>query len=72
TMAIGKKIVGQETRDLRQMYHYFDYNAWCDELNKNDANKKKKVKLTKKELDAIKRRKEEKKRKFRSKWLLDD
>ena len=50
TINSGKRLVGQEARDLRQLYHYFDYNAWNEELNRTNANQKKKVKLTKKEL----------------------
>ena len=71
-MNTGKRLVGQESRDLRQLYHYFDYNAWNEELNRTNGNQKKKVKLTKKELDAIKTRRAEIKRKHRDKWLLED
>ncbi|CAF1946570.1 unnamed protein product [Rotaria magnacalcarata] len=72
TMNTGKRLVGQDARDLRQLYHYFDYNAWNEELNRTNANQKKKVKLTKKELDAIKARRAAIKRKHRDKWLLED
>ena len=72
TLNTGKRLVGQDSRDLRQLYHYFDYNAWNEELNRTDGNQKKKVKLTKKELDAIKARRAEIKRKHRDKWLLED
>ncbi len=72
TMNTGRRLVGQDARDLRQLYHYFDYNAWNEELNRTNANQKKKVKLTKKELDAIKTRRAEIKRKHRDKWLLED
>lgn len=72
TISTGKRLVGQEARDLRQLYHYFDYNAWNEELNRTNANQKKKVKLTKKELDAIKARRAAIKKKHRDKWLLED
>ncbi|CAF0783318.1 unnamed protein product [Rotaria sp. Silwood1] len=72
TINTGKRLVGQDTRDLRQLYHYFDYNAWNEELNRTNGNQKKKVKLTKKELDVIKARRAEIKRKHRDKWLLED
>ncbi|CAF3346658.1 unnamed protein product [Rotaria socialis] len=72
TIHTGKRLIGQEARDLRQLYHYFDYNAWNEELNRNNGNQKKKVKLTKKELDTIKARRAEIKRKHRDKWLLED
>lgn len=72
TMNTGKRLVGQDARDLRQLYHYFDYNAWNEELNRTNANQKKKVKLSKKELDAIKARRAAIKRKHRDKWLLED
>ncbi|CAF1946742.1 unnamed protein product [Rotaria magnacalcarata] len=72
TINTGKRLVGQEARDRRQLYHYFDYNAWNEELNRNNDNQKKKVKLTKKELHAIKARRAEIKRKHRDKWLLED
>jgi hypothetical protein len=72
TINTGKRLVGQDSRDLRQLYRYFDYNAWNEELNRTNGNQKKKVKLTKKELDAIKTRRAEIKRKHRDKWLLED
>ncbi|CAF1060242.1 unnamed protein product [Adineta ricciae] len=72
TISTGKRLVGQDSRDLRQLYHYFDYNAWNEELNRTNGNQKKKVKLTKKELDAIKARRAAIKRKHRDKWLLED
>ena len=72
TINTGKRLVGQDSRDLRQLYHYFDYNAWNEELNRTNGNQKKKVKLTKKELDAIKARRAAIKRKHRDKWLLED
>ena len=72
TINTGKRLVGQEARDLRQLYHYFDYNAWNEELNRTNGNQKKKVKLTKKELDTIKARRAAIKRKHRDKWLLED
>ncbi|CAF0901733.1 unnamed protein product [Adineta steineri] len=72
TMNTGKRLVGQDARDLRQLYHYFDYNAWNEELNRTNGNQKKKVKLTKKELDNIKARRAAIKRKHRDKWLLED
>ncbi|CAF2826448.1 unnamed protein product [Rotaria sp. Silwood2] len=72
TINTGKRLVGQDSRDLRQLYHYFDYNAWNEELNRTNSNQKKKVKLTKKELDVIKARRAEIKRKHRDKWLLED
>ncbi|CAF2531142.1 unnamed protein product [Rotaria sp. Silwood2] len=72
TINTGKRLVGQDARDLRQLYHYFDYNAWNEELNRTNGNQKKKVKLTKKELDVIKARRAAIKRKHRDKWLLED
>ena len=72
TINTGKRLVGQDARDLRQLYHYFDYNAWNEELNRTNANQKKKVKLTKKELDTIKARRAAIKKKHRDKWLLED
>jgi len=72
TINSGKRLIGQESRDLRQLYHYFDYNAWNEELNRTNGNQKKKVKLTKKELDTIKARRAAIKRKHRDKWLLED
>jgi len=72
TINTGKRLVGQDARDLRQLYHYFDYNAWNEELNRTNGNQKKKVKLTKKELDTIKARRAAIKRKHRDKWLLED
>ncbi|CAF1249441.1 unnamed protein product [Rotaria sordida] len=60
TINSGKRLVGQDARDLRQLYHYFDYNAWNEELNRTN------------ELDAIKARRAAIKRKHRDKWLLED
>jgi hypothetical protein len=72
TIDTGEKLViGQHFRKSRRLYRSFDYNAWNEELNRTNGSQKKKVKLPKKKLDAIKTRRAEIKKKHRNKWLLD-
>jgi len=55
-------------RGKRQLSHYFDYESYAEKSNA----KTEKPKLTKKEVWALQKRKEEIKKKLKLKWLLSE
>ncbi|ORX95265.1 hypothetical protein K493DRAFT_315079 [Basidiobolus meristosporus CBS 931.73] len=66
---------GQENIAIRQCNYYFDYESYAQERGMRlqaGGNNKQHVRLTKKELAAIKERKKKKKEAAKRKWLLQD
>jgi len=65
--SIQSKVDGD--RAARQLNHYFDHDAW---LKKENEGKNEKPKFTKKQIQLLKKRRQEKKYKKSIEWLLDD
>ena len=69
--ALGSRVAGDKA--FRQMSHYFNYEAYNDAVNQ-DAKDGKKIalKLTRKEINILKHRKMERKKKRMLDWLYND
>ncbi|KAM0682004.1 hypothetical protein MDAP_002764 [Mitosporidium daphniae] len=69
--ALGSRVAGEKA--FRQMSHYFNYEAYNDAINQDMKDgKRTPLKLTRKEVNVLKQRKMERKKKRMLDWLYND